>query len=596
MTWEAWLAVSTILVVLGFLVFTRFRPELILLTALVGLFSVGVIDAKEALSGLANQGVITVAVLYIVVAGLKETGAVGIMSPLFLGKPRSLFSAQLKVMAPVTAMSAFLNNTPVVAMFIPTIMDWSRKFRLPASKLLIPLSYAAIFGGICTLIGTSTNLVVNGLLISYSNQHDLVPYKNGLAMFEIAKIGLPLAVAGMLYLLLAGRKILPDRTSALEQVEDPKEYTVEMVVDPKSSLVGQSIEDAGLRHLKGMFLMEIERAGELIVAVSPHERLHAEDRLVFVGVVESLVDLQKMPGLNPATRQIFKLDSPRSERCLVEVVVSNSFPGLGKTIRESRFRTLYNAVVIAVSRNGERIKKKIGDIVLQPGDALMVETVPSFLEQQKNSRDFYLINQVEDSTLPRFERAGLAIVILAGMVILAATGLMSMLNAALVAAVLMVLTRCASWDVARKSVDMQVLLVIVAAFGLGRALESTQAAGTIADSIITMAGHSPWLVLLAIYAITSVFTETITHNGAAVLMFPIGMAMASELHVSPMPFVITIMIAASASFATPIGYQTNLMVYGPGGYRFGDFLKIGIPLNLIFLAITVALVPWIWPF
>jgi len=589
MTWQGWAACGTVLGVLGMLIGTRIAPDVVIVAGLTVLLVLGVITPGEALSGLANEGMVTVGVLFVVVAGLQQTGAVSMLVQTLWGRPRSLTNAQLRLMAPVAGMSAFLNNTPVVAMLVPAVNEWAKRYELSVSKLMIPLSYAAIFGGTCTLIGTSTNLVVNGLVISDTN---LTPMR----MFDIAWVGVPCALIGLTYMLLMSRWLLPDRRSALAQLEDPRSYTVEMMVEPGSPLVGKTIEGAGLRHLPGVFLAEIERGSRVLPAVAPQEQLMANDRLVFVGVVESVVDLQRLRGLKPATEQVFKLDAPRSERVLLEAVVSNSCPLIGMTIRDGQFRTTYNAVVIAVARNGERIRKKIGDIILRPGDTLLLEAAPAFSDQQRNSRDFFLVSAIQDSTPPRHERVAMSLGILGVMVVLVTIGLVSMLQGTLLAAAAMLITRCCSTSEARASIDFQLLIVIAASFGVGKALESTGAAGVVAHALTAWAGSNPLIALAVIYGVTMLFTEMITNNAAAVLVFPIAMATAADLGVNPMPFVVAIMMAASASFSTPIGYQTNLMVYGPGGYRFTDYMRIGLPLNCLMWITTIVVAPIVWPF
>ncbi len=588
MGWEAWLTIAVVTGVLGVLITTRLATDMVFLAGVTILLLAGVLDAGTAFGGLANQGLITVAVLYVVFSGLQETGGIHWVVQRLLGRPRSLVHAQIKLMSPVAFLSAFLNNTPVVAMLIPAVNEWARKFGLSNSKLMIPLSYAAILGGTCTLIGTSTNLVVNGLMEQRTGE--------GLRMFDLAWVGLPVAVVGLAFILLTTRWLLPDRDPAVSRNRDPREYSVEMLVDPDGPLVGRSIERAGLRNLAGVFLAEIDRDGAVLPAVSPRERLQGGDRLVFVGVVDSVVELQKIRGLTPATEQVFKLDGLRSERIMIEAVVSWSCPVVGRTIRDGRFRSRYNAVVIAVARNGERLGGKIGDIVVRPGDTLLLEARPSFVEQQRNSRDFFLVSQIEDSSPPRHERAPIAIALLVGMVAAAGSGWLSMLEAALVAAAGMLITGCCSVDTARRNIDWSVLLVIAAAFGLGAALEETGVAMTAARGVVDLVGDQPLLNLAAIYLLTAGFTAVITNNAAALMMVPIALAVAGDLGISPMPFFVAIMMAASASFATPIGYQTNLMVYGPGGYHFADFLRMGLPLNLITGVIAVLIIPVVWGF
>ncbi len=595
---EAFVVLAVVGIVLILLTATRLPADAVLVAALTFLVFVpvpeatgwrmGVLNVSEAFSGFSNPGVLTVAVLFAVAAGLRQTGAIDWVAQTALGRPATVRSALARVVFPAVPISAFLNNTAVVAMLVPAISDWARKLRLPVSKLMLPFNYATVLGGTCTLIGTSTNLIVGGLILSSGK---LPP----LGLFDVTWIGLPVALIGCLFVWLAGPFLLPDRGSPSSQLREAREYMAEMIVPPGSPLVGKTIEEAGLRHLPGAFVAEIERDGESLVAVGPEQRLKANDRLVLVGVVDSIRDLQQLRGLVPATDQVFKLDSPRYRRRLFEAVVSNTCPLVGKTIRDGRFRNRYNAVVLAVARNGERLRGKIGDIVLRPGDTLLIEAGPSFAVQQRDSRDFFLISGVEHSTPRRHERATLALAILAVMVVAAAAGI-NMLSAALVAAFLMVATGCCSLSDARNSLEWPVLIAIGAALGLGRAMEVSGAAHSLAAAILSLAGQQAWLTLAAFYVASAVLTEILTNNAVAALMFPVALASAEQLGVSPLPFVMALMIAASAGFATPIGYQTNLMVYGPGGYRFGDYLRLGIPLDVVVGFTTVFLVPLIWPF
>lgn len=587
--WHAWATVGVILLILIMLIWNRISTDVLIVGGVTLLVLLGILTPKEAVAGMSNEGMLTVAVLFVVVAGLQETGGVTWLGQRLLGRPRHIVAAQARLMFPVAFFSAFMNNTPLVAMLIPAVSEWAKQHRLSASKLMIPLSYAAIFGGTCTLIGTSTNLVVSGMWAS-------LPDREPIGLFEIAKVGIPCALAGIAYVLIFSRWLLADRKPPISQQDDPRAYTVEMTVDPGGPLIGRTIEEAGLRQLAGLFLAEIDRQGQVIPAVGPQERLLAGDRLVFVGIVDSIVDLHRVRGLTPASDQVFKLDAPRSQRCLIEAVVSDSCGLVGKTIRDGQFRKVYNAVVIAVARNGERIRKKIGDIILKPGDTLLLEAHPNFAEQQRNNRDFYLVSRIENSNPPRHEKALLAMVILAAMIGAITFLGVPTLTGAMVAAGLMIITRCVPGHVARKSVDWQVLIVIAAAFALGRALEVTGAAASIAHTLVGFAPGNPWMALIITYGVTMLFTELITNNAAAVLVFPIAHAISVELGVDFTPFAMAIMMAASASFSTPIGYQTNLMVFGPGGYKFTDYFRVGIPLNLTMWTITSCLAPLIWPF
>jgi di/tricarboxylate transporter len=579
-----------VLLVLVLLTCTRWAPHVILLGGLTLLLTAGVVNEKDMLTGFANPGMATVAVLFAVVAGLRETGAMHWLAEPLLGQSRSVGTAQARIMGPVAVLSAFMNNTPLVAAMLPVINDWARKHGISISKLLIPLSFASILGGACTLIGTSTILVVNGLVIAELGAD------KGLEMFDIAKVALPCAVIGLVFLLVCGRRLLPDRIPVISTQDDARQYTVEMLVPSGSSLAGKTIEQAGLRQLPSLYLVEIDRDGQVLPAVSSKIELRDHDRLVFAGVVESVVDLQKIRGLIPATNQVSKLNTPHANRSLVEAVVSDTCPLVGQTIREGQFRTRYNAAVIAVARNGGRINKKIGDIVLRTGDTLLLVARASFVNQQRNSRDFYLVSQVQDSAPLRHEKAPIALLLLGTMVVAVTLTPMGMLNAAMLAAGLMLITGCCTGSAALRSVDWQVLLVIAASLGIGRAMETSGAAAHITTGMLSLAGDNPYLLLAVICAVTMLFTNVINAKAAAVLMFPIAVQTATMLDTSPMPFAIAIMMGAAASFATPIGYQTNLMVFGPGGYHFGDYLKIGLPLSILVWLITVLLIPMFWPF
>jgi len=494
----------------------------------------------------------------------------------------------LRMMLPIAALSGFLNNTPVVALFIPIVKKWAKAIKVSPSLLMIPLSYASIFGGVCTLIGTSTNVIVNGMF------HD--KYGENLTMFGISCLGLPCLIAGMFYMVLLSRKILPERGGIESAFENAREYTIEFLVDQSGAVSGKSIIDAKLRNLTNGFIVEIVRGDQMISAPPPTWVLQSGDRLVFAGGVDLVHELRDFSGLQVADEQLFELDAPLKDRCLVECVVSNTCPMLGDSIREGGFRKRYNAVVLAVARNGERLSGKIGDIVLQPGDTLLVESHAGFVPRQKDSRDFYLISGVDDSTPVDKRKAPLAFLVIFLMVLLVATGAISMLKASMAAAFLMLVLGCCSFDRARKSVEWNVLLVVAAALGIGCALQKSGAAEATANALLAFCENSPWPALACISFVTIVLTMFITNNAAAALMFPVTMGAVDRLDVSPLPFVFCLMVAASCSFASPIGYQTNLMVYGPGGYRFSDYLKIGLPLSILMMIVSVGLAPLIWPF
>ncbi|MEE8060116.1 MAG: SLC13 family permease [Pseudomonadales bacterium] len=587
---EAIQTLSIIAACFGMLVFSRFPADAILIGGVALLLLLDIITAEEALAGMSNEGMATVAVLFIVARGLAQTGVVGWISQSVLGRPKNTAAAQLRLMLPVAGLSTVLNNTPVVAMLVPAVSDWAKRNSLSVSQLMMPLSYAAIVGGTCTLVGTSTNLVINGMLTEQIGT-------GGLAMFDLAWVGVPCVVVVVAFTIGFSRWLLPHRGHTNKQIfDDARQYIVEMEVEADSPLAGQSIEEAGLRQLPGMYLVEIDRDGRLITAVSPHEVLRGGDHLVFAGDVSSVVDLKNIHGLKVAEQQVFKLNSNVNSRCLVEVVISPNFPSLGKTIRDARFRNVFSAAIIAVAREGERIKTKIGDIELKPGDTLLLETHDGFVRQQRYSKNFLLVSEIENSRPVRHEQRNIAAAIMVAMVIVVAVGLLSMFKAVMLAAGMMIITRCLKIQEARQSVDWQIVLVIAASIGLGGALDKTGAANVIAEAMVGLAAGSSMGTLVVLFALAAAFSAVISNLAAAVLLFPVAVAMSQQLGVDILPFAVTLMIAASTCFATPIGYQTNLMVYGPGHYRFVDFMKIGIPLTVLVGVTTVLVVPVIWPF
>jgi di/tricarboxylate transporter len=554
-----------------------------------GDWQLGLLDPRDVLAGFANEGVMTIAALFIVAAGLRDTGFLQVISQYLLGNTRSIFSAQNRIIWPTAAISAFMNNTPVVAIMMPAVDEWARRNGLPISRLLIPLSYASILGGACTLIGTSSNLIINGWLISELGHP-------GLGMFEISKLGIPIALFGLSYILVTGRWLLEDRAPVIDPNDDARQYTVEMIVESNGALVGKTVGEAGLRGLNGLYLVEIDRDEEILVAVSSDIVLHDDDRLIFAGVIDSVVDLQKFRGLRPATNQIFKLNESRRQRHMIQAVVSNRCPLVGKSIREGKFRTNYNAAVIAVARSGDRINKKIGDIVLEAGDVLLLEARSNFLEQQRNRADFYLISKVDGAKFFDHKQTYISVSILIAMIIMVASSLITIFTGALMAAGLMIITGCCSADSARRAIDLETILVIVAALALGRAMEASGLATLLGQGLFNLLGDNPHLMLSAIFAVTMLLGNIVTAKAGGVLMLPIVISISGAMGISNLPFVIAVMMASATALATPIGYPTNVMIFGVGGYKFSDYLRMGIPLSIGIWLISTILIPIYWPF
>ena len=611
MGWQGWFTLAVLAVMIVGLVRHAHLADVIFLGALGILVLAGVIAPSDAVAGFKNEGVITVGALFVVAAGLVQTGFLSRLASRVFGTADNSHAALRRVLPPLAASSAFLNNTTVVAMAMPALMEWAHKRRISPSRLLLPLSYAAILGGVCTLIGTSTNLVVHGLM----KQSHVAGLESGLGMWELARVGVPIAVIGLAYLVLVAPRLLPDRKEFIEQLgETRREYLAELLVEGNCPLIGQTVQDAGLRGLPGLFLIEIERAGHLISPVGPDERLAAGDRLVFTGVVSTIVDLQKMPGLIPAADSIYEISlEARRNRRLCEAVISIASPLVGQGIREANFRTIYDSVVVAVHRNGRRLTQKIGDIRLLPGDTLLLETGSGFATAHRNNPHFYLVSEIGEAAPVRHDRGWIAAAItVAFIVLLTMPEVLQWASAprryaqwfdeqrvtfAILAAGAMIGAGCVSAVDARRSINWSVLVTIAASFGVGAALGKSGAAHAISGAAVEVFGRwGPVSVLAGIYLVTWVLTELMSNNAAAALMFPVAVEAAHHAGVDPRAFIITIAIAASGGFLFPAGYQTHLMVFGPGGYRVSDFVKVGLPMVVIWFVLAVVLIPVAWPF
>ncbi len=640
---QIFLAFAVIFVVFVTMQLRRNAPtEVLFCLALVVYVLFGLIQADQAWIGFADSGVIAIAGLLVVSAALRSSGVLDALGRSLLGNVSTERAAMGRLAGVVVASSAFLLNTAIVAMLMPLAIGWCRQRNIAPSRILLPLSYLAILGGTCTLVGTSTNFVVNGMLRDVSreiealaetavsadnlavgaerkntsgynsqwlldNQAKLQP----MSLTEISWVGVPCAIVGALILVLFGSRLLPNRTELLESLEEKRrEYLVEMLVTQGCGLIGKTVEEGGLRHLPGLFLIEIDRDGEVIGPVSPSDRISENDRLVFTGVVSTIIDLEKIPGLVPAADINYEISSAKAAtRSLVEVVLSPSSPLVGNTIRQANFRQHYGAAVVAVHRNGERLPTKIGDIELCAGDTLLLQTQQSFVRSFRNRPDFYLVSSVEDSDGRRHDKLFLAAAITIGLIAWlflmpqmkswgapATSPLLSAPLAITVAALTMILTRCLSVSEARRSLDMPMLLTVGAAIGLGKAIHSCHAADMVAGMIVGFVGQNEYCGLIVIFVLTVGFTEMISNVAVAAMMFYIALELANQLGVSPQPFVMAVTLAASLSFISPIGYQTNLMVMGPGGYRPRDYIRAGLPISIAVSTLALILIPIVWPF
>jgi di/tricarboxylate transporter len=581
------LLVAILFFVFLFLLSNKLTPAKIFLIACSLLVLTGIITTEMALQGFSSSTVFTIAFLYVVVGGLRDSGAIHLIRRYLVGSPKSQSAAINRILPITTILSGFVNNTPVVATFTKVAQGLSKRYSIRLSEVLIPISFASILGGMCTLIGTSTNLVVDGLVQSQGY--------SGFSLFELAYVGIPIALVGLVYLKLIAPLLLPHRESSLEQFEHVREYMVEMIIQPNSELVRNSIEDAGLRNLSGLFLIEIERVGHVLSAVQPSTVLEEGDRLVFAGSPESVLALRDIHGLTLAEDPRFKLEGNRSDRRLFEAVLSPSNSIIGKTFKESRFRHRYSAVVLSVSRHGERLSGKLGELKLEAGDTLLIEAQKGFLMRYRNSGDFLLVSKLADSDRTDEKKAVLALSIFTAMILATSFSFLSIFESSLMAAGGLILSGCISFEDAGKSIDFSVLSVIASAFSLGAAVQYVGLASILSDSLIQIV-TTPFMALVAVYLTTALLTELITNNAAAIIMLPIALSVADKLTANYEAFAVVVMVAASASFMTPTGYQTNLMVMGPGGYRFSDYFKVGAPLSIIVAVMALVLIPYIWPF
>lgn len=585
---EAWFTLAIVLVLVVVLARELVPPAVAVLTATIALLLAGIIDADAAFAGFSNEAPIVVAALLVFARAADVAGIIAPALEWFFGRPNGAHRWALpRLIFPVAGLSAFLNNTTLVAMTVPAVLDLCRRRGLSPSRFLIPISFAAVLGGVITTVGTSTNLTVSGLL----RQSGMEP----LSLFELTPVGLPLAIVGCLVVVLLAGRLLPKRDAAgLPAGADvTRDFTVSMRVQAGGPIDGRTVEDAGLRHLHGVFLVEIARDGRPIAPVAPTEVLLGGDVITFVGRVDDVIDLHRIRGLESAeARQIDQLAS--SGRAFHEAVVGPEL--VGTTLQEVGFRARYGAAVLAIHRAGQRIDAKLGQVRLHLGDTLLVLADPGFRARYRDGRDFLLVAPLRAIPPARGSKAPIVALIGVGFVVATGTGLLPILNAALLAAILVLASGALTVRQARDAIDLNIVVLIAAAFGLGAAVDVSGLGQAIADLIVgAMAPFGAIGALAAILIATMLLTELISNNAAAVLAFPVAVATAVATGSDPRPFVIAVTLGASLSFLTPIGYQTNMLVYGLGGYRFGDFSRLGAPINLVVLALSLVLIPIVFP-
>ncbi len=593
MSWEAWFTLAVVLGVVALLATERVPPPVAVMAAVIAVLVAGIVEPSQAFSGFSNPAPITVAALYVLAAGVEKTGALERLTFRILGaggnEDLSDRSVLARVLVPTALSSAFLNNTPIVAMVAPNLVAWARRAGRSPSPFLIPISFAAILGGVLTLIGTSTNLVVSGLLAESGSEP--------LGLFEITRVSLPLTVLGVALLIAVAPKLLPRRQAPSEAMrEGSREFSVEMVVEKDGPLEGKSVSGAGLRNLEGVYLVALDRQGRMLAPVGPDEALVGGDRLTFAGNVARMLDLQRLPGLTSAEEAHFPTDSGARGRRFFEAVVAEGSPLANSTMKDVGFRARYGGAVMAVHRAGERLPGKLGGIELRPGDVLIVLADDDFRTRWKEERDFLVVAPLDGEPPPRREKSPIVGVVTVLLFATVGFGLIDILEASLLAAMALVGLRVLTPFEARQSIDLSVIVVIAGSFGIGAAMSASGLATEIADLLIGGFGSFGDLgLIVGILIATVILTELITNNAAAVLMFPIALAAAEQAGIDTHAVAIAVAIGASSSFLSPIGYQTNTMVYGMGGYRFSDFARVGAPLTVLMIVVAVIFIPLSWP-
>lgn len=585
LSFHAWIVIATIILVFGLMLFTKLAPDFVFLGGMTILMVTGALPVDKVLSGFSSSSVVLVGALFVVIAGLVHTGVMQWIVRYCLGTPKSYNMAIFRLMTPVAALSSFLNNTTVVALFINVVKIWAKKLNVAPSKLLIPLSYASGMGGICTLIGTPPNLLISGFYMDQTHEQ--------LSIFTPTLAGLFCLTVGILAT-IAMKKLIPERTSPEEALENSQNYTVELLVPSDAKFIGETLKDAGLFQVEGGHIIEIIRFDkEIISPVSEDEFIFGGDRLVFSGQVDEILKLRNSHQLVNAAHHVFSVNEVDSNRKLRMANVRFSSSLVGTRMVDTDFEERNNMVLIAIAREGERINQSPREIVIEKGDTLLLECPPRSKRESALTPDLQFF---ESSLIPQEGKKTLtSSLILLAMIICSSLNIIPLLQASFLAAFAMIILRCCSINQARESIDWGLLMVFAGSISLGSAIEYTGIASKIAEGILSVCGSNPMFALAGICFAATFLTEFTSNTATAAIFFPITYQIAVTLGVNPLTFCVALMIAVSSSFATPIGSPTHMMVYGPGGYRFVDFMRIGLPMNFIILAADLFIVPLLFP-
>ena len=587
MGWEGWVTLVVLLVAIGIMIRDLVAPVVAILGATILLYVVGVINAAEAFSGFSNPAPLTIAVLYVLAAAASRSGALQPLVRSTLSPDASDRVNLGRLLPPVAVASSVLNNTPIVAVLVPEIQAWARRHGREVPRLLMPISFAAILGGTITVIGTSTNLVISGLLED-SGQEPL-------GFFELAPIGIPIVLGGLALLLLLAPKLL-DRAAAGQRhpAELAREWVIDLRIRHGGRLEGLTVDEAGLLRLARVELGRIETPDEVLDPPTTSHVLQGGDLLRFVGNIYDVSDLLAMPGLS--TDEVDLLEFNRGQTMFFEAVIGPSSRLVGRNARQSGMRSRYRAAMLAIHRPSGRVGPKLSDVIFESGDKLVVVATAAFQETWRDRRDFLLVSPLTANPPPVVRYRLIVSVILASVVIVAGLGWLSILRSALVGATAVVALRLLTAKQIARSIDVGVVVLVASGFGLGAAMRTSGLAQVIADGITGALGSfGDYGALAAVVLVTVLLTESISNTAAALIVFPVAVATATSLDLDPRGFAVAVALTASASFLTPVGYQTNAMVQAPGGYRFRDYTRLGAPLSgLVFVTILIG-VPIIWP-
>lgn len=582
---EAWFVIFTVVTVFSLQIFTKLPSDFVFVGGMTMLLLSGVIPTKQVFAGFASETVVLIGALFVVICGLVQTGFLQWIVTYCLGTPKSYKWAIVRLMVPVAALSSFLNNTTVVALFSRVVKLWSKKLNIPLSKLLIPLSYASGMGGICTLIGTPPNLLISGF---YTNETGQV-----LGIFTPTLVGIFCLVVGVISTVLLSR-LIPVRKSPEEALQGTSTYTVELMVPTMSSLVGNTIKEIGLDKVNGGHLIEIIRHdNEVVTVINDNEFVFGGDRLIFTGEIEKILELREKYQLVNATHHIYSIDEIRKSNKLRMGTVRFESELVGKTLQQTNFEEEHNIVLVAIARYGQIVKGSPRQVELKAGDTLLFECSSKFNISKELSED---IQEIENESLykPSMQTIYSSLILIA-MVAVSSLGFLTLLQAAYAAAFAMIIFKFCSIKQARESIDWRLLMVFAGSICLGSAIQETGIAEWISQGILFMCNGNPMWALIGICFVATFITEFTSNTATAAIFFPIAFQTAVNLNVNPLTFCIALMIAVSSSFATPIGSPTHMIVYGLGGYRFGDFAKIGLLMNLIILAANIFITLQLFP-